>query len=396
MPLSATEKALVVAMELLRKSLGDNALGVAANTQATERDLRERAQQTADLVDRRAPGDFGKHTSPIPPAPGTRPAGPVETTQVATPSGPVKVKTGDREDKDPGKGGIETAENKAERDRVKASAPRGPGIAQVATAGPIGAALTAVAAKFAAIAGPAAALGAILSSTISGFGVLQTAVKVLASAIAPVLLPATLSLATIFVGLAEVINEHQDQIDRAFEAFANLLPVLDWILDLFSDLADTSDELDRQFIDAATAVAEFAASAYRWAQSANPFTSEEEDEQFIREHFPGAGGRQERDGEGGEGASNRGERNMRDVLQSLRQSIGPKASISSLDQVGRQAQLAAFNADPLEARLMKQQLDALNRIEQKIGGARRRPGRVYDPTVGDGDFGGDKGAGGDF
>lgn len=61
--------------------------------------------------------------------------------------------------------------------------------------------------------------------------------------------------------------------------------------------------------------------------------------------------------------------------------------------MGKAVQLAIYNTDSLELRIQRQQLDALNRIENKLPGRAR--GRAHDSRSG-GDFGGDEGAGGSF
>jgi hypothetical protein len=74
-------------------------------------------------------------------------------------------------------------------------------------------------------------------------------------------------------------------------------------------------------------------------------------------------------------------RGLADTIRSLQLSLGPKAQISGIGEIGRQIQLAALNNDPIEARLLKVQQDALlelQSINAKIN-ERDRPGRVYDP-----------------
>lgn len=81
-------------------------------------------------------------------------------------------------------------------------------------------------------------------------------------------------------------------------------------------------------------------------------------------------------------------------------SMGPKAQISGIGDVGRQVQMAAINNDPLEARLMKMQLTVLEKIERSVS-QNRTPRRVYDPSesrtdrlTGAGDYEGGTSAGG--
>jgi hypothetical protein len=52
--------------------------------------------------------------------------------------------------------------------------------------------------------------------------------------------------------------------------------------------------------------------------------------------------------------------------------------MSGLEEVGRAAQMAALQQDPLEARLMRDQLKVLEKIESAVS-KRREADRVYDP-----------------
>lgn len=57
---------------------------------------------------------------------------------------------------------------------------------------------------------------------------------------------------------------------------------------------------------------------------------------------------------------------MRDVIRSMGMSMGPKGSYSALTEVGRNAQLAAVNQDPIEARQLKVMMDTLAFLQQAV------------------------------
>lgn len=135
---------------------------------------------------------------------------------------------------------LEAARKREAQDKREALPGFKPGQAAGAA---IGGVMNQVVEKFKGIIGPAAVLGQILNSAISGFGVLNTAVKVVASAIAPVLLPATLGLSTVFLALADVIAEHQGFIERMFDLFVDLIPVLETVVELFEAIADNIETL---------------------------------------------------------------------------------------------------------------------------------------------------------
>lgn len=411
-PITETQQALIVAMELLRKGLGEDAIATAVNTQRTQQQYADLGQKLEEFMagGKTAAGP-GQAAGSAPPATGS---GSVvgELQKVNQHLEALAHRIGEElKGKNPdeadarhaaGKSAFDTlgfgqSENGNES-RVPRGLELGKGLGLSQSGAPnlrggtggglaggglsaFSSAATQVAGKFQAIIGPSAVLAQILNSTTSGFGVLQTSVKVLAGAISPILLPATLNLSALFLGLSDTINEHQDLMDRFFLGLETGADVVSFFLDVIDSAADHVDEM-------AVAAQEFADWVSRQASalnSLNPFSSDE-DSGSSSASSEKSGGREKTD------------RGLRDALQSLRQSIGPKASITGISEVGKQAQMAALNADPLEARLMREQIAALNRIEAKLPG-RGRPGRVYDPeSTGRGDYdrGVSGGSGGDY
>jgi hypothetical protein len=214
--------------------------------------------------------------------------------------------------------------------------------------GPIAGVLGVVGAKFAAVAAPLALLGAVLSSATSGFGTAMTAVKVFASSLAPLILPFALMLGTALVSMADVINEVAMPVMEGFFSLVidTLIPAIQWLAE--------------QFEWAAKGVVGFVDSLDFFSDGARSLS----DSLF--------GGSSQKTKDRTSGA-------MRDVLQSFKQSIAPKATIGGLGDIGRSVQLAALNADPLEARIAKQQLAVLEKIEAAVS-KREATDRVYDPA----------------
>lgn len=68
----------------------------------------------------------------------------------------------------------------------------------------------------------------------------------------------------------------------------------------------------------------------------------------------------------GEGAAGFVPGAMKDVLRSLQQSLGPKAAFSSLTEVGKQAQLAALNQDPLDAKVFRRGIETLQKLLESV------------------------------
>jgi hypothetical protein len=73
---------------------------------------------------------------------------------------------------------------------------------------------------------------------------------------------------------------------------------------------------------------------------------------------------------------------LRDVVRSLQMSVGPKASYTALSEVGKQAQLTALNQDPLDAKVLRRTLDSLQELLKAIAdntGKQAQGGPVF-PT----------------
>lgn len=236
--------------------------------------------------------------------------------------------------------------------------PGGPVSGVVGKLGAVGAALSpfvsvieTVVGKFASIIGPMAILQQAMSSTVSGFGVLQKATNLVATAIAPVLLPVTLVLAAGMSALATVLTGALSPVlDQWFDiVLTQGIPAMEQLVAVLAVAASTAGDLVSGFHAISSVLG-----------TVNP---------------SGSGGTRE--------AIDRG---LTESIRSLRASIGPKATISSLGGVGQAAQLAALNNDPLEARLLRQQVDLLTKIESGVNRHREaeRQARVYDPGDGTG------------
>lgn len=258
--------------------------------------------------------------------------------------------------------------------------------------------IDALVSKFTAAIGPLAVLGAVVQSNISGFQVMGTAVKVLAGTLAPLLLPATVLISTALVALSDVVlSTLMPGMESFFGVMLSIgLPAIIGFVDAMIDggkkiqeWADALDPKKNETAAVARDLGEFLrdASPLTWSRNSSAVAD------IADRRLNGAEGGSERQPTEGSrlvmGA-------LRDVMQSLRLSVGPRAQISGLESVGRAAQLAALNNDPLEARMLRTQQQILAIMERTI--ARTENDRVYDP-VGN-DFSGDEGAGvstgGDF
>lgn len=253
-----------------------------------------------------------------------------------------------------------------------------PGVAGRAVQSVVGMA-TSVATKLGAIVGPAALLSQALAAPISGLQTLSTAAKLLGSTFSPVLLPAVLLLSAGMVALSEIVH---DEMMESFDELATF--ILDTGIPALVRMIEAVQDFTR-WVD------EHAGGTFGGIGRGATL---EDFKKLLTGDFEGIGVRGAAAGavEGERSASRitaerRVESGLRDSLASLRRSLGPSASIGSLESVGRNAQLAALNADPLEARLLRQQIQVLERIERALN---RRAGKdrpVY--PAGGGEVGGD-------
>lgn len=327
------QKALVVALELLRNQVQENALALAANTLRTEELTAAYAAHVEQFVKSRAPSGPGE---PIPTA-----------TPVATPVIPTAT---------PVARVVQTAEQRQQQrerreERQRADSWRRTGDTLKQSVSPFAQMGALVGAKFAALVGPLAILGQALNSTTSGLGTLGKASQLVAAVLAPVILPAALMLATSFTAVAELMGENGGAMQSFFETMIDvLLPAIINSIDAFILMAEVAK-------GTAAVLKELGNAAAFWSAALH--------------------------GRGTRDARSRVDSSMRDVLESFRRSIGPKAQISGLAEVGKQAQLAALNADPLEMRLMRMQLATLERIAAAVERRRTldRDPRVHDPLT---------------
>lgn len=273
-------------------------------------------------------------------------------------------------------------------------------------ASPILSVLEKVVGKFAELLSPMAILSQAMESPIAGFQLIGKATKLLAGVLAPVFLPITLLVAG---GLAVVANilftELQPVMDDWFDLILNDgIPVIQELIDEFKDsiqaIKDFYNALpDRRSKDRKERITAYAGQ-YGAALSLGPLAPLAVTGLLYRDVLGGGGiteaakkkqAERKKTRKRGEGLEL--DLSLSEMLESLKKSIGPQASMGSLGSVGHQVQLAALNQDPLEARLMKMQLEQLKKIEAALKRQRDKR-RVYDPRTGDGDFSGDIGAGG--
>jgi hypothetical protein len=352
------EHALVVAMELLRKQMADLPTQIATNMQRSEEDYTRQAAQALQFVAQKDAGYARAHP----------PAADMDSTPAAR---ALKEFRDDPARKERNAQKQLAGAKKAER-------------SEQLNASPLVRVMSQVAGKFAEIVGPAALLSQVLNNDLSGFQVLGSAMKVLASAIAPVLLPATVALSAGVLALSDVILEHgMPVMEKWFEmVLSTAIPAIAFIVDAFDDAADIVD----RFGEAVKEVSEWFQHQVDRFDPAKWF---EDDDGSARDSIVNRGP--------GERSVSAG---LADTLRSLRMSMGPKATITGIGDVARQVQLAGLQSDPLKAREMKIQQDMLNRLDRIAANTSPRGTRVYDPReTGAGDYergSGSASGGGDY
>lgn len=282
--------------------------------------------------------------------------------------------------------------------------------------------------RFAAVAGPLAVLGAVVSASTSGFSVLGTAVRVLATTLAPILLPVVVAVATGLVTLADELDPLiQEALPRwtAF-IFDKLIPAFAFLADVVAGTVGVFVWMGEAVGDAIGAIGDFvswigekiepdsdtgkaatgiaALLAGRGGEGVKKLgeVGDETGKVALGSPFAAALEKVRRDPEGvGKGeladdaAGGKGEKGTRgsalmDVLRSLRLSTMPRAQISGLSEAHRGAQMAALNADPLEAKMLRKLDETLTVMERTAVGVEKLAATKPDFKVAPrGDWGGD-------
>lgn len=258
-----------------------------------------------------------------------------------------------------------------------------------------GGAMAMLAGKFAAVLGPLQFFGQILQSNASGFQILTQSMSLLAAVLAPVFLPIVLAVAGALLDLSEDVQNKLLPGLREWSRiiFSTVVPVLGELVSMFNAVIDT-------LADWMLAVANFIRDIPQMIRDLrdglNPFrpgadgekkeTSATEDAVDVALGFldPSGIGKRAFDLFGGsepdapkllaggafkapaeaEGAAGAGgRRGLDDAIASFRLSLGPKASFSGLADIGKQAQLAGLNGDPIQARLLAAMLRTADAVE---------------------------------
>jgi hypothetical protein len=277
--------------------------------------------------------------------------------------------------------------------------------------GGLGGMLSMLGAKFAVVLGPLAVFGQVLGNSLSGFDILGKAVKVLATTLAPILLPVMAALAAGVLAVSDLLIERLlPHMDEWFSLIlTTAIPAIEFFIDTLEEAADAITEVAKFLGGLAGAER---GGVTDTAMRATPVLGSV---LALKDLVMGSGdeaGGAAGDGSGGDGPSDerrfmgmrwsgrgRGaegvDRGLMDTLRSLRMSMGPKATVTGLGGVGQGIQTAAIQADPLEARMLKVQQDMLAKLERVAANtARGGRGARFDPTYGAGDYERGTGAGG--
>ena len=294
--------------------------------------------------------------------------------------------------------------------------------------------------KFAILLAPLAALSTILQSAGSGFSVFNTAIKVFAATLAPVLLPVFVLLATAVVAASDVIwrelypklgefyrliletgipaiKQFVDGLLMAARVF-NILYQADQrgratargviqgkeadavggVLRMLPGGKTLGDLYDRGRQITAGVVGGKPGEAIAAAQQAVP-------EHPLKRLLDAYAGRADEPKPGTpaapidlsqlspekrasylnppagrpDGKSDLGGVALKDVLASLRQSMGPKAAFGSIAQANKTATLAGLNQDNLERRLWERMVKSLETLEREAMKASQSPPRYGKP-----------------
>lgn len=255
--------------------------------------------------------------------------------------------------------------------------------------------------QLAALLGPIAVVSQIMASNASGFQVVGSAFRVLASAVAPILLPFMLLFATMLITVSDIIWA---QLRPALEEFyiwifARGVPAIvsfveaiqeaaRWVTRQYQYLRDLEAYQRNKKLNASGTggrgdPAFDEALAARVAATKNiPLVGAREGDKsaeadakayrvtagdMLAAFLNGKSSRPPEEGgtktTGGGIAALVG-KNLRETIQEFKRSVGPQASFTSFSERSRQAQLAALNASPFETKMLDRMQDVLAAIDR--------------------------------
>jgi hypothetical protein len=231
---------------------------------------------------------------------------------------------------------------------------------------------SALAASFARLLGPLAALATFLSQTTSGFAIFSKAIGLFAATLAPVLLPVFFVLGVALLALSEILMDRLLPVMEEWFKFVlnTAIPAIVRFVDVIISAAEALKDISSLRVGgeelgsgglAALAMPLFAPMLAPFA--ALGLGADRADRATggpgVGERLMG-GARPE-----ARGATGRG---MADMLEEVRLAMGPQASSGSVASINTRAQMASFQS-PFERRM----LDWMDRIYRTLSGS-ARPG----------------------
>lgn len=259
--------------------------------------------------------------------------------------------------------------------------------------------------QLAALLGPIAVVSQIMASNASGFAIVGTAFRVLASAVAPILLPFMLLFAAMLVTVSDIIWAELKPALTEFYTwiFAHGVPAIAAFVDAIREAArwtvrqyqyarDLANYQQNQKRNREGLAPLFNAEqmAERLRQSKERAAKEEEQKSFQQTYritagdmlgafLTGKGNRQQEEGgKPGGGTLELMGKNLRATVQEFKRSVGPQASFTSFTERSRQAQLAALNASPFETKMLERMQDVLNALDKAVAAVVGPPAPVHD------------------
>lgn len=262
--------------------------------------------------------------------------------------------------------------------------------------------------QFMAVVGPLYLLSTILNQTGSGMGVFQKSIQLMAASLAPIVLPVFMTLAAGLMTLSDIIWNKINPALGDFYSWAikfglgqaeKKLGDAKDVVDLAGvvrgltrgdapNVADMPRMLDAAVrnIDPSGTVASFMRNVGGSNDLMN-WTAR----RFGFDNFQqGAGAAGLQTGSGGligpavsaatgstaspaTSLADALRGNMQDAIESLKRSMGVRATYSGLEDVGKQAQLAALNADPIEMRAAQRVIEAIQQFQEAFDRAAGQP-----------------------
>lgn len=231
--------------------------------------------------------------------------------------------------------------------------------------------------------GPIGILIGLLTATSSGFGKFLQVIDMMYTALGAVLLPIFVLMSAVLLTLTAIFFDKMlPMMEKWFEIIFALVPLFEGLLKVVVTLYDLWMALIKAIAEFIQFIAKIIQQQFDTAAEQLPGGKEvldqakEAAQKALDDAKKKAGGGEEDD------VGKEFRKATRDIIASLKQDIGAKATLVGLETDWNQKLLAALNKDPLEARKMEMLRKILDALERALNKADAKNNKAEAPVKG--------------